>query len=155
MESIELLLDEGMGLTEVMTRTLGTEFEQDDLLRMDTATLVETIDKAVKAGVMKPDEGRKKLNYGPVPGGNAAYLQQQNFSLAALAKRDAKEDPFAKGPTAGGGFVQNLLPAPGFVQNLLPALAPPDDKSTAPSAVDIELGRHLIKTHIDQYVAAA
>jgi HK97 family phage portal protein len=95
-EAIELLCDEGLGLVDVPKRTLGSEFELDDLLRMDTAALIESIDKAVKAGAMKPNEGRKKLNYGPVPGGDACYLQQQNFSLEALAKRDAKDDPFAK-----------------------------------------------------------
>ena len=31
----------------------------------------------------------------PVPGGDTPYLQVQNYSLAALAKRDAG-DPFAK-----------------------------------------------------------
>jgi len=99
-ESIELLYDEGLGLVDVLNRVLGTEFELDDLLRMDTMTMIEAIDKAVKAGVMKPNEGRARLNYGPVPGGNAAYLQQQNYSLAALAKRDAKEDPFASAKPA-------------------------------------------------------
>jgi hypothetical protein len=32
-------------------------------------------------------------------GGDELYLQQQNFSLSALAKRDAKPDPFAKTPS--------------------------------------------------------
>ncbi|MEP8872515.1 portal protein [Enterobacter hormaechei] len=31
-----------------------------------------------------------------IPGGDALYLQQQNFSLEALARRDASDDPFAK-----------------------------------------------------------
>jgi phage portal protein BeeE len=52
----------------------------------------------VKGGVMSPDEGRAKFNLGPVPGGNTPYLQQQNYSLAALAKRDAQEDPFRTAP---------------------------------------------------------
>jgi hypothetical protein len=43
---------------------------------------------------MSPDEGRAKIGYGPVPGGKYPYMQQQNFSLEALAKRDAQEDPF-------------------------------------------------------------
>jgi hypothetical protein len=30
-----------------------------------------------------------------VNGGESCYLQQQNFSLEALAKRDQKPDPFA------------------------------------------------------------
>jgi hypothetical protein len=36
-----------------------------------------------------------KLDYPAVKGGESPYLQQQNFSLAALAKRD-REDPFSK-----------------------------------------------------------
>jgi hypothetical protein len=33
-----------------------------------------------------------------VEGGDSAYLQQQNFSLEALAKRDAQPDPFGTSP---------------------------------------------------------
>lgn len=57
-------------------------------------TQIDTLQKAVTGGLMKPDEGRKKLGFGSVPGGDAVYLQQQNFSLEALAKRDAQADPF-------------------------------------------------------------
>ena len=42
----------------------------------------------------KPDEARARMNLPPVEGGDAVYLQQQNYSLAALAKRDAQPDPF-------------------------------------------------------------
>ena len=96
-ESIELLLDEGLGLTEVNGKTYGTWFDLDDLLRMDTKTLIESEAKAVGAGIKAPDEARLRLNLGPNPGGGgeSAYLQQQNYSLAALAKRDAQDDPFA------------------------------------------------------------
>ncbi len=98
-EDIELLLDEGLELTQAGgRRRLGTEFDLDDLLRMDTSTLVKTAGEGVKSGIMKPDEARAKLGYGPVTGGDQVYLQQQNYSLAALARRDAKEDPFATGP---------------------------------------------------------
>jgi phage portal protein BeeE len=44
---------------------------------------------------MSPDEARFKANYLPVTGGATPYLQQQNYSLAALARRDAQPDPFA------------------------------------------------------------
>jgi phage portal protein BeeE len=30
----------------------------------------------------------------PVAGGDSPYMQQQNYSLEALAKRDTQEDPF-------------------------------------------------------------
>jgi phage portal protein BeeE len=61
---------------------------------MDTATLMKTLGDGVKGGLLKPDEGRRRLNLSPVDGGDAVYLQQQNYSLAALAKRDAQADPF-------------------------------------------------------------
>ena len=95
-ESIELCLDEGLELS----KPYGTEFDLDDLLRMDSATQVETLGTAVIKGLMKPDEGRRKLGLKPVPGGNAVYLQQQNYSLEALAKRDAQPDPFGKATPA-------------------------------------------------------
>jgi len=95
-EAIELLCDEGLGLTDIVGKTYGTEFDLDDLLRMDTATLVESEKNAVGAGIKTPNEARHRLNLGPMQGGEAPYLQQQNFSLAALAKRDASPDPFAK-----------------------------------------------------------
>src|SRR5262249_49102131 len=71
------------------------QFDTDNLLRMDTATLVTTIKDAVGAGVMAPNEGRQKFDLKPVTGGESPYLQQQNYSLQALAKRDAQADPFA------------------------------------------------------------
>lgn len=98
-ESIELCLDEGLGLTKVKDKTYGTEFDLDDLLRMDTATQFKTMADAVK-GLLSTDEARKKLGYGPTAGGKAVLSQQQNFSLEALAKRDAKDDPFASKPAA-------------------------------------------------------
>src|SRR5499427_2673677 len=92
-EEIEELLDYALGIGEVSG--LGTQFDTDNLLRMDTATLVTTIKDAVGAGVMAPNEGRSKFDLKPVTGGQSPYLQQQNYSLEALAKRDAQADPFA------------------------------------------------------------
>jgi HK97 family phage portal protein len=97
-ESIELCLDEGLGLSDHQQHTYGTEFELDNLLRMDTATQYKTYGEGIGSGLLAPDEGRKKLNLKSVPGGNTPYLQQQNFSLAALARRDSSDDPFALAP---------------------------------------------------------
>lgn len=99
-ESIELCLDEGLGLTDHKEHTYGTEFDLDDLLRMDTKTLVETLSAAVTGALMTPNAAGKRLNQPSVVGGDTRYLQQQNFSLEALAKRDAKDDPFAKDASA-------------------------------------------------------
>jgi HK97 family phage portal protein len=91
-EEIEELLDHGLGIGGATN--IGTEFDTEALLRMDSVTQVTTIRDAVGAGVMSPNEGRGKLDLKPVTGGESPYLQQQNYSLAALAKRDAQDDPF-------------------------------------------------------------
>src|SRR5690606_19264362 len=41
-------------------------------------------------GWKAPDEVRREENMPPVPGGDTPYLQVQNHSLAALARRDAE-----------------------------------------------------------------
>lgn len=89
-ESIELLLDEQLD-TPVKS---GFEFDLDGLLRMDAKTQVETLGSGVNKAIYAPNEARKKLNLKPVDGGDSPYLQQQNFSLEALSKRDTLEDPF-------------------------------------------------------------
>lgn len=100
-EAIELCLDEGLGIGEgVVTngQTYGTEFDIENLLRMDGVTQMEMLDKG--KNYLTPDEGRAKLGLAPIEGGDAVYRQQQDFSLAALAKRDAQDDPFAKDANA-------------------------------------------------------
>lgn len=87
-ESVELCLDEGLALPS----DLGTEFDLDNLMRMDIDALFESNKKA--SGWMKINEMRNRANLEPVPGGDSPYLQEQNFSLEALAKRDATDDPF-------------------------------------------------------------
>jgi HK97 family phage portal protein len=94
LESIELCLDEGLGMGEA----IGTEFDTDNLLRMDSVTQMEVLDKS--KGIMSPNEQRKKLDLPPKKGGSSPMLQQQNFSLEALAKRDAQSDPFGTKPAA-------------------------------------------------------
>lgn len=89
-EDAELCLDEGLS----MPTGLGTEFDLDNLLRMDTVTQVTAVKEAIGAGFMAPNEGRAKFDMKPVVGGESPLLQQQNYSLAALAKRDAQDDPF-------------------------------------------------------------
>jgi phage portal protein BeeE len=90
-EAIEVLLDEGLALP---TR-YGTEFCLEDLMRMDFTLKMDTAVKGVGGGIYSPNEARQKFNLPPVKGGQTPYLQQQNFSLAALDERD-KDKPFAK-----------------------------------------------------------
>lgn len=111
-EDIELCLDEGLGIGE----KYGTELDLDNLLRMDSAALMKVVKEG--AGILKVDEQRHRLGYEPTDGGDAVYLQQQNFSLPALAKRDASDDPFGKGQS------QPATPPPADED-------PPIDPSTA------------------------
>jgi HK97 family phage portal protein len=93
--NLEKSLDKGLGLTEkIEGRQLGTEFDIDDLIWMDTATRGEAATKA--EGKLAINEIRKKYyGAGPVKGGDSPMVQQQNFSLQALAERDA-DKPFSK-----------------------------------------------------------
>jgi HK97 family phage portal protein len=96
-ESIELLLDEGLGLSPATNASepLGTEFDLDDLLRMDTAAMVTAETNAVKGSVKTPNEARRRMGLPPKKGGDTIYLQQQYYSMEALAERDSN-DPFSK-----------------------------------------------------------
>lgn len=86
-ESFELVMDEGLGLTEKKDgKTLGVELDLEALLRMDEAAQYDTYGKGVGAGIVAPNEARKKLNLKPVKGGESPVLQQQNWSLEALAR---------------------------------------------------------------------
>lgn len=109
-EAFERLQDMGLSLDPAQYRV---EFDLDDLMRMDSKTLAEVEGVKVQRGISAPNEARRKFNQLPVVGGETPYLQQQNFSLAALAKRDAGEDPF--------GTAKPPAPAPA------PAPEPDDD----------------------------
>jgi HK97 family phage portal protein len=90
-EGIETLMDDGLGLGA----GLGIEFDLDGLLRMDPKSRAEVHEIGVRSATLMPNEARLQENRPPSEGGNALYLQQQNYSLPALAKRDASDDPFA------------------------------------------------------------
>lgn len=91
-ESFEICMDEGLELP----MRYRTEFDLDGLLRMDPLGQAETNAKRIGAGELAPNEARKKQNLPPAIGGDSPFMQQQNYSLEALAKRDAQSDPFAK-----------------------------------------------------------
>lgn len=85
-QAIESLLDEGLELPE----PYATGFDESSLLRMDSVSLMQELKEGVSAGIYAPNEARARRDLDPVEGGESPYLQQQNFSLAALAKRDAQ-----------------------------------------------------------------
>ncbi len=86
-ESIELILDEGLGLApnRIEGRRLGVEFELDDLLRMDTAALI-TAEKAAM-GIKTIDESRQRLGLPPIKGGSTVYLQHQDYPIEVIFDR--------------------------------------------------------------------
>lgn len=93
-KGLQSTLAEGLGLDNVVGRTYGVHCDLDELLLMDTRTKAEVQGMLVQRGIAKIDEARARFNLPAVPGGDTPYLQQQNFALEALAKRDASDDPF-------------------------------------------------------------
>lgn len=93
----ESALDEGLGIDAPINGVqYGTEFDIDDLIWMDTATRTKAAGDAIGGGALSPNEARRKFfGVGGVRGGNSPMVQQQYYSLAALAQRDA-DQPFAK-----------------------------------------------------------
>lgn len=81
-ESAEVVLDDGLA----MSSDTGTEFDLDGLLRMDSVTQLDVIEKA--KSVLTLDERRRRLEMGAITGGDTVYLQQQDHSIEAIAARD-------------------------------------------------------------------
>jgi len=103
-EQYELCMDDGLGIGEgvvVNGRELGVELDLDGLSRMDPSTQVKNFSEGVSGGVLRPNEARRRLDLPDVPGGDSVYLQQQNWSLEALARRDsAPPSPATPAPPA-------------------------------------------------------
>lgn len=83
-ETMELRLDEGLELPV----NFETWFDLTGLLRMDPDTRYKSHSEAIKGGWKSPNEARLEENFSPLAGGDTAYMQNQNQSLAALAVRD-------------------------------------------------------------------
>ena len=102
-DAMERRLDDGLEIADPFTAkddgALEVWFDDSELLRMDPASRFDAHQKAIGSAVKSPNEARREENLPPVEGGESPYLQQQNFSLAALAKRDAQDDPFGKAST--------------------------------------------------------
>lgn len=88
-ESFELCMTEGLDATPYRI-----ELDLKGLLRMDTAALWAALGKLVDDGLLTTNEARREIGRPPVEGGDTVYRQQQDYSLEALAKRDALPDPF-------------------------------------------------------------
>ena len=98
-ESMELALDEGLGLDSAKDgRQMGTELDLDGLFRMDHETQIKTLSEGIKGGVYTPNEARAKVDQKPLPGGDTVYLQEQDHSLEWLFRRDQQEPAPANAP---------------------------------------------------------
>lgn len=95
-EAIENLLDEHLDLEK------GVECEADlsPLIRMDATSQILYLKEGTMSGIFSPNEARAVLGLPPVVGGESPLMQQQNYSLSALAKRDNGDDPFRTAPKA-------------------------------------------------------
>jgi HK97 family phage portal protein len=89
-ENLEICLDEGLELP----KPYGTEFNLDDLMRMDSVSKNQAAATAISSGGMTINEARKKyFDLAPVLGGNTPYMQQQYWPLAQLATRTIPNIP--------------------------------------------------------------
>lgn len=85
----------------------GFRFDLDALLMMDGQTQMGVLEKGVGAGIMHPNHARRKFNLPPVEGGDSPYMQQQNYSLEALARRDSQ--PYAINDSTGANQAPEAL----------------------------------------------
>ena len=116
---IQIKMTTGLGVDNVPGKTLAVELDLDDLLLMDTTAKANAAAQAVTSGLSFNEVRRRFWDLGPVDGGESPLVQQQNFSLQAIAKRDASDDPFASGGSRA------LPPA---VQDDTSTEVPPEDK---------------------------
>ena len=86
-ENMELRLEEGLELQF----PFEVWMDESVLLRMDPATRLKAHSESVGGGWLSPNEARRNENMPPVAGGDTPYLQVQNYSLAALNRRDNSE----------------------------------------------------------------
>ncbi len=77
-------------------RGVEPEFNLKGLIRMDSTSQIDYLTKAVGGAIMSPNEARAELGLQAVEGGNSPMIQQQNYSLEAIGKRDNLENPFSK-----------------------------------------------------------
>lgn len=83
-EEFEAVMDIGLELKDNQRINLDVS----DLNRMDKSTLIKIEADAVRSGIRQINEARNELNWGDVEGGDSIYMQQQYYSLQALAERD-------------------------------------------------------------------
>ncbi len=94
--ALENTLGDGLSLGRDFGNNYGLEFDPDDLIWLDAEAKNKAAQDGIASGGMAPNEARKRYyGLGPVPGGDSPMVQQQYYSLEALAERDANK-PFAQ-----------------------------------------------------------
>jgi HK97 family phage portal protein len=88
-EKMESRLDEGLELQDGQQLWLDTSV----LLRMDPQTKATVLGQQVKDAIISTNEARREDDLEPVEGGDSPMIQQQNYSLSALALRDERNKP--------------------------------------------------------------
>lgn len=108
MTAIQDCLDDGLELPD----PYGTLFDLSVLIEMDTATRTKAAQDAIGSGAMTPNEARANyFGLGPVPGGDSCYMQQQYYSLEALATRDAAPPTPSLSPAVAATPAEAEVPA--------------------------------------------
>lgn len=104
-EAMENLIDAHFELED------GIEVEADisSLIRMDGASQMAYLKEGTLSGIMSPNEARATLGLAPVIGGESPLMQQQNYSLAALARRDSADNPFGDSPNTAQNDAKTAL----------------------------------------------
>lgn len=99
-EAWEELMDEAFGFSTLTEgRQLGVDLDLDGLLRMDSATQIDTLVKAAGGPVMTPDEARRKIDMQPLVGGSTIYKQHQDYPIEQVFNRkDLDPAPAAPPP---------------------------------------------------------
>jgi HK97 family phage portal protein len=83
-QGVEQALSDGLGLAS----NIRVSLDESCLLRMNQTALAEYLGGLVQKGIISPNEARAKLGYGPIAGGENAFMQQQMFPITALASPD-------------------------------------------------------------------
>lgn len=93
-EALETCLDDAVEADE----STGYEADIESLLRMDGTAMATYLTALQKGSILTINEARRKLGMPKVEGGDSIFMQQQNYSLEALIRRDSGEDPFGTKP---------------------------------------------------------
>jgi len=132
MESVELLLAEGLEVGNAAEYVYSVAFDLNGLFRMDPAARATTNKELVGAGIKTPDEARADEDMPHVDGGDVAYMQQQNYPLGLLSKRpppDSKgmtpptSTPVADPPTTPEPAADAVAAAKSFTDSLIAKFA--------------------------------